>query len=102
MSATTSRGVSLPPLLAALAAVLARTSALVAAHMAFADLPGLRYKTNPHKVAEDYDYLSPLSPSRSNYPCNGYHTDLGTPDGKPAATYSPGGTYKIRCVLSPP
>jgi hypothetical protein len=102
MSAITRRGVSLPRLLAVLVAVLALTSSLVAAHMALADPPALRYKTNPYKVAEDYDYLSPLSSSGSNYPCKGYQTDLGTPGGKSVATYSPGGTYKIRYVLPPP
>lgn len=65
------------------------------AHMSMATPPPLRYKTNPYKTVEDYDYSSPLSPSGSNYPCKGYHKDLGTPSGKSVATYSRGGSYNI-------
>ncbi|KAI5840354.1 putative extracellular protein, partial [Tricharina praecox] len=82
--AVTHQCVSIPRLLAVLAVVLALHATLVSAHMAMADPPALRYKSNPYKVAEDYDYLSPLSPSGSNYPCKGYHEDLGTPGGKSA------------------
>jgi hypothetical protein len=69
---------------------------VASAHMAMAEPPSLRYKTNPYKTTEDYDYTSPLSPSGDNYPCKGYHVDLGTPGGQSVATYSPGGTYKLR------
>lgn len=63
--------------------------------MSMATPPSLRYKTNPYKTVEDYDYSSPLSPSGSNYPCKGYHKDFGTPGGRSVATYSPGGSYSI-------
>ncbi|KAF8538464.1 hypothetical protein BDD12DRAFT_842480 [Trichophaea hybrida] len=66
------------------------------AHMAMVDPPSLRHKANPYTTAVDYDYLSPLSSSGSNYPCKGYQTDLGTPQGQSVANYSPGGSYKIR------
>lgn len=68
---------------------------LTTAHMAMSEPPALRYKTNPYKTTEDYDYTSPLSSSGSNFPCKGYQTDLGTPGGKSVRTYSPGGTYKL-------
>jgi len=93
--AATHQCTSIPRLLAVVLVVLNFTG-LASAHMAMADPPALRYKTNPYKLTEDYDYLSPLSASGSNYPCKGYHTDLGTPGGKSVATYKPGGTYKIR------
>ncbi|KAI5777364.1 putative endoglucanase [Geopyxis carbonaria] len=70
------------------------------AHMSMSDPPALRYKTNPHKTQEDYDYSSPLSPSGSNYPCKGYHKDLGTPGGASVASYSQGGSYSITLVGS--
>lgn len=77
-------------LLALLSAALQAT-----AHMSMATPPSLRYKTNPYKTVEDYDYSSPLSPSGTNYPCKGYHKDLGTPSGQSVATYSRGGSYSI-------
>lgn len=68
---------------------------LITAHMAMAEPPALRYKTNPHKTQEDYDYSSPLSPTGSNFPCKGYHKDLGTPGATPVREYSAGGTYQL-------
>lgn len=68
---------------------------LISAHMAMAEPPAIRYKTNPYKTQEDYDYTSPLSPSGSNFPCKGYHKDLGTPGAQSVRTYSPGGTYNL-------
>ncbi|RPB05492.1 hypothetical protein L873DRAFT_1663248 [Choiromyces venosus 120613-1] len=70
------------------------------AHMSMSDPPPLRYKTNPYKTVEDYDYSSPLSPSGSNYPCKGYHKDLGTPSAKSVATWSRGGSYKFQLAGS--
>lgn len=79
-------------------------AASAAAHMAMAEPAPLRYKTNPYRNLggdEDYDYLSPLSPSGSNYPCRGHLSALGTPAGQPVATYAPGGTYAIRYRAPP-
>lgn len=75
--------------------VLLSAALQATAHMSMATPPSLRYKTNPYKTVEDYDYSSPLSPSGSNYPCKGYHKDFGTPGGRSVATYSPGGSYSI-------
>ncbi|CUS14943.1 unnamed protein product [Tuber aestivum] len=66
------------------------------AHMSMSDPPPLRYKTNPHKTVEDYDYNAPLDPSGSNYPCKGYHNDLGTPGAKSVVTWSQGGSYRLQ------
>lgn len=79
--------------------VLLSAALQATAHMSMATPPSLRYKTNPYKTVEDYDYSSPLSPSGSNYPCKGYHKDLGTPGGRSVATYAPGGSYSIVYVL---
>jgi hypothetical protein len=76
--------------------VFLMTFAVASAHMAMAQPPALRYKTNPYKTTEDYDYTSPLSSSGSNYPCKGYQVDMGTPAGQSVATYSPGGTYTLQ------
>ncbi|KAA8896078.1 hypothetical protein FN846DRAFT_966550 [Sphaerosporella brunnea] len=78
------------------AIVFLMTFAIASAHMAMADPPALRYKTNPYKTTQDYDYTSPLSSSGSNYPCKGYQVDMGTSAGKSVATYSPGGTYTLK------
>ncbi|KAF8470044.1 hypothetical protein BDZ91DRAFT_719802 [Kalaharituber pfeilii] len=68
---------------------------LVVAHMAMQEPPGIRYKTNPYTTQVDYDYVSPLSPSGSNFPCKGYHKDLGTPSGQSVRTYNAGRTYEL-------
>lgn len=73
---------------------------LAAAHMSMTNPPALRYKSNPYATTQDYDYSSPLSSSGSNYPCKGYHIDLGTPGGQSVASYSPGGSYEITHVPS--
>ncbi|KAG0636381.1 hypothetical protein HOY80DRAFT_1017480 [Tuber brumale] len=66
------------------------------AHMSMSDPPALRYRTNPYKIEEDFDYNSPLNSSGANYPCKGYHKDLGSKGGKSVATWSRGGSYKLR------
>ncbi|KAL2160814.1 hypothetical protein VTH06DRAFT_1011 [Thermothelomyces fergusii] len=73
-------------------------SQLAAAH-AMVEFPApFRSKYNPNVDPGmiDYSYTSPLDPSGANYPCKGYHADLGTPAGKPTATFAPGGEYQFR------
>lgn len=69
-----------------------------AAHMAMVQPPALRHKANPYTPQEliDYDYVSPLLASGANFPCKGYHADIGTPAGRPVANYMPGGTYQFQ------
>lgn len=58
--------------------VLLIGAAAKSAHMAMIDPPPLHHKANPFRKETDYDYISPLSLSGSNYPCKGYHVDMGT------------------------
>jgi hypothetical protein len=44
-------------------------------HMEMVKPLPIRSPENPHTPNPDYDYVSPLDPSGSNYPCKGYHTD---------------------------
>ncbi|KAK3315403.1 hypothetical protein B0H66DRAFT_628488 [Apodospora peruviana] len=77
-----------------LLATLLAGGQLAAAHMQM-DFPApFRSKVNPF-VGQNIDYsmTAPLSSDGSNYPCKGYHSDLGTDAGKPTATFAPGGTY---------
>ncbi|KAI5801759.1 extracellular protein [Peziza echinospora] len=73
---------------------------LTHAHMAMEDPPALRYKTNPYKLTQDYDYVSPLLADGSNYPCKGHHKDMGTSAGTPVRTYAAGGTYTMKLAGS--
>ncbi|KAK0639434.1 hypothetical protein B0T16DRAFT_395167 [Cercophora newfieldiana] len=83
---------------AGLAAFLLAGSQLAAAHMEMSFPPPFRSKSNPHATNIDYSMTAPLSNSGSDYPCKGYHVDLGTPAGAPTASFAPGGTYNFTIV----
>lgn len=85
----------------ALAALLAGGQ-LAAAHMEIQFPAPFRSKFNPNAVEIDYTNTAPLDPSGANYPCKGYHVDLGTPAGKPTATFAPGGSYNFTVVGGAP
>lgn len=78
-------------LLAALAG-----SQVVSAHMEMTYPPPFRSKHNPNAGSNiDYSMTSPLSNDGSNYPCKGYHSDMGSPAGASTATFAPGSTYNF-------
>ena len=73
-----------------------------AAHMQM-DFPApFRSKANPFTTNVDYSMQAPLSPDGSNYPCKGYHSDLGTDAGRPTANFAQGQTYNISIVGGAP
>jgi hypothetical protein len=74
------------------------SSQLVSAHMDMLYPPPLKSKFNPFAKAAndiDSDMTSPLSASGSNYPCKGYQSLLGTPEGASVATFAPGNKYNL-------
>ncbi|AEO71776.1 uncharacterized protein THITE_2124610 [Thermothielavioides terrestris NRRL 8126] len=75
---------------------------LAAAHMEIQYPAPFRSKFNPNAVNIDYTNTAPLASDGSNYPCKGYQSDLGTPAGKPTATFAPGGTYNFTVVGGAP
>lgn len=80
----------MPSLLSTASLAFALAASVVNAHMEMSFPAPLRSKYNPAATVKDSDMVSPLSSSGSNYPCKGYLSDLGTPGGKPSATFSPG------------
>ncbi|KAK4159466.1 hypothetical protein QBC43DRAFT_327126 [Cladorrhinum sp. PSN259] len=81
----------------ALVALLAGAQ-LATAHIQIMEPAPFRSKFNPNVapiMTPDYEYKDPLLASGANYPCKGYHVDLGTPVGKSVATYAPGSSYKF-------
>jgi hypothetical protein len=68
---------------------------LAAAHMELSFPPPFRSKVNPHATNIDYSMTAPLSNDGSNYPCKGYHKDVGTAAGASTATFAPGTTYNF-------
>ncbi|KEY63903.1 hypothetical protein S7711_10209 [Stachybotrys chartarum IBT 7711] len=62
----------------------------VTAHMQMMDPAPLRSKSNPHTTDADYSMTSPLLADGSNFPCKGYQSLLGTPQGASVATWQPG------------
>ncbi|KAK0613623.1 hypothetical protein B0T14DRAFT_282519 [Immersiella caudata] len=81
--------------LTGLVATLLVGGQLAAAHMEMIYPPPFRSKANQYATNVDFSMTSPLSNDGSNYPCKGYHVDLGTPAGKPTAEFAPGGTYNF-------
>ncbi|KAL2126064.1 hypothetical protein VTI74DRAFT_1833 [Chaetomium olivicolor] len=85
----------------ALAALLAGGQ-LAAAHMEISYPPPFRSKFNPNAVNIDYTNTAPLADTGANYPCKGYHSDLGTAAGKSVATFAPGGSYNFTVAGAAP
>jgi hypothetical protein len=71
---------------------------LASAHAQVMDPAPFRSKFNPNADpgSIDYSMTAPLDASGANYPCKGYHVDLGTASGKSVATYAPGVSYNFK------
>ncbi|POR36868.1 Uncharacterized protein TPAR_02934 [Tolypocladium paradoxum] len=66
------------------------------AHMEMKNPPPFRSAFNPYTGDDiDYDMISPLNSDGSNFPCKGYNKLLGTPLGRPVATWIPGQSYSM-------
>ncbi|KAI1329366.1 hypothetical protein F5Y16DRAFT_108042 [Xylariaceae sp. FL0255] len=74
-------------------AVLAAGSAT--AHMNMKSPPPLMYKGNPNTSPGDADYSLTSPITGAQYPCKGYLSKLGTPEGASVATYAPGQSSTI-------
>lgn len=75
-----------------LTALLA-SAAVTAAHMEMSWPPPFRSKYNPYSSpgAIDYTMTAPLLADGTNFPCKHYQVaDLGTPQGRPTATFAAG------------
>jgi hypothetical protein len=81
--------------IAGLMVTLLTGSHLAAAHVELQNPAPFRSKFNKFATNIDYTNTAPLDPSGSNYPCKGYHSDLGTSAGASVADYVPGQTYNI-------
>jgi hypothetical protein len=79
---------------ATVAAFLGMAS-LGAAHMEMKDPAPYKSKFNPNTVEQDYSMTNPLNRDGSNFPCKGYHSVFGTPEGASVATWTPGQTYSM-------
>lgn len=81
------------------AAVVLGLAAVANGHMEMSYPPPFRSKFNAnypdHFSDEASNMKSPLDSQGANYPCKGYHTDLGTPAGKSVVTWAPGGAYNF-------
>jgi hypothetical protein len=78
-------------------------TACVMAHMEMKIPPPFRSSFNPYTGADiDYDMISPLNSDGSDFPCKGYASLMGTPKGRPVATWSPGGTYSMTITGNTP
>lgn len=73
--------------------ITALLSTAVKAHISLAKPLPISHKNNPNTVGEpDYNYLSPLAPDGSNFPCKGYHKLFDAPGGASVETWAAGST----------
>jgi hypothetical protein len=82
------------------ATLLAALAGSASAHMMLSFPPPLNSKYNPfaNSGSIDYSYTAPLAADGSDFPCKGYQKDLGTPAGKPTATFAAGSQGNITVV----
>ena len=71
---------------------------LSSAHMQMSWPPPFRSKYNPYTTDIDYNMNSPLDANGDNYPCKGYQSLLGTPQGPSVVTWQAGQTYNMTIV----
>lgn len=70
----------------------------VLAHMSLADPFPFNSPKNPNTKNADFNLNAPLSGSGNNFPCKGAHKLLGTPEGKPVASWSSGSSQSFTYV----
>lgn len=76
-------------------ALIAALASTAFAHMQMDDPPAFKSKNNPNAGQDiDYSRTAPLA-SMAQFPCKGYHSLLGSPAGKPTASYTPGQSSSI-------
>ena len=85
----------------ALVALLAG-SQLASAHMEIRYPPPFRSKFNKFATNIDYTNTAPLAADGSNYPCKGYHVDMGTAAGEVVDTWAPGARVNFTVEGSAP
>ncbi|OAA53171.1 hypothetical protein ISF_09012 [Cordyceps fumosorosea ARSEF 2679] len=71
---------------------------LSSAHMQMSWPPPFRSKYNPYTTSVDYNMNSPLDANGDNFPCKGYQSLLGTPQGQSVVTWQPGQSYNMTIV----
>ncbi len=81
---------------ASIIAIILDLTAISRAHMEMVEPAPLRSRHNKHANGDiDYDMISPLDASGSNFPCKGALNLIGTEQGSSVAHYVAGQEYKI-------
>lgn len=75
------------------AAIAAGLFGLASAHMEMSNPAPFRSKFNDFTTDIDYSMTSPLNQAGGDFPCKGYHSLMGTPQGQSVANYAPGQSY---------
>ncbi|KYK61272.1 extracellular protein [Drechmeria coniospora] len=72
-------------------------AALVNGHMEMTDPPPLGSTFNPNtdEAFKDYNMRSPMNITGNDFPCRKHHEFMGTPRGKPVASWIPGQSYSM-------
>ena len=77
------------------AAIAAGLVGLVSAHMEMSNPPPFRSKFNDFTTDIDYSMTNPLNAGGADFPCKGYQSLMGTPQGQSVTTYQPGQSYQF-------
>lgn len=71
---------------------------LCEAHMEMSWPPPFRSRNNPYTTDVDYNLVDPLRADGSNYPCKGYHSLVGSPQGRSVVTWEAGQKYNFSLI----
>lgn len=74
-------------------AALVGMASFANAHMEMVWPPPFRSRYNAYTTDIDYSMTNPLNQAGADFPCKGYHSLLGGPQGGSVVTWSPGQTY---------
>lgn len=69
-------------------AIIVLSATLAVAHMEMMSPPPFKSKYNPYATDVDYDLTAPIS--QGQFPCKGYQSLIGTPEGTCVATWEAG------------
>jgi hypothetical protein len=75
---------------------------LASAHMEMKNPPPLRSKFNQFTTEVDYSMTSPLNADGADFPCKGYNSLIGTPQGQSVINYQPSQNYAFTITGSTP
>lgn len=76
------------PVILHFAEAIVLSATLTLAHVEMMSPPSFKSKYNPHATDIDYNLMAPIG--QGQFPCKGYQSLFGTPEGASVATWDAG------------